>query len=59
MTGPKVLKTISQETFDSVVKENIEDFEMDDQEALNDAIKQFESQVSIQALDLQNCNISF
>ena len=34
---------ISQETFDEVVKENIEDFEMTP-EALKDAIEQFHSQ---------------
>ena len=34
-------KKISQETFDDVVKENIEEFDMDAAEALQDAIKQF------------------
>jgi armadillo repeat-containing protein 6 len=38
------LKMISQETFDEVVKENIEDFEMTPEEALKDAIEQFHSQ---------------
>ena len=38
------LKMISQETFDSVVQENIEDFEMSPEEALQDAIEQFHSQ---------------
>ena len=38
------LKMISQETFDSVVQENIEDFEMEPEEALKDAIEQFHSQ---------------
>ncbi|EDV26595.1 Armadillo repeat-containing protein 6 [Trichoplax sp. H2] len=37
-------KRITQETFDAVVKENIDDFEMDAEEAVEDAIKQFESQ---------------
>ena len=35
---------ISQETFDEVVKENVEDLEMDPEEALADAIAQFETQ---------------
>lgn len=37
-------KRITQETFDAVVKENMDDFEMDAQEAVADAVKQFESQ---------------
>lgn len=47
MTGAKALKTISQETFDNVVQENIDDFEMDHEEALTDAIEQFKSQVDM------------
>lgn len=43
-------KRISQETFDEVVKENIEDFELSDLEALNDAISQFDKQ----GVDLSN-----
>lgn len=42
----EMAKQISQETFDAVVKENIEEFEMDPEEALNDAVQQFEAQVS-------------
>lgn len=38
------VKAITQETFDSVVKENIDDFEMDPKEALEDAIDQFTKQ---------------
>ena len=38
-------KQITQDTFDDVVRENIQEFEMSPQEALDDAIKQFESQV--------------
>lgn len=41
------VKAITQETFDSVVKENIDDFEMDPKEALEDAIDQFTKQVSL------------
>jgi len=37
-------KRISQETFDSVVKENIDDFGMDPDEAVADAVQQFISQ---------------
>ena len=40
------VKAITQDTFDVVVKENIDDFEMEENEAIRDAIKQFESQVS-------------
>jgi len=40
-------KIISQETFDSVVKENIDDFEMTEEEAISDAVKQFEAQVGV------------
>ena len=38
-------KQISQETFDAVVTENMEDFDMEAEDALNDAIQQFEAQV--------------
>ncbi|XP_072338401.1 armadillo repeat-containing protein 6 [Scyliorhinus torazame] len=37
-------RRITQETFDSVVQENITEFEMDPEEALSEAIQQFESQ---------------
>jgi len=38
------VKVITQETFDEVVKENIDDFDMEAEEALNDAVEQFEKQ---------------
>ena len=38
-------KRISQETFDSVVQENIDDFAMSPEEAVADAVQQFISQV--------------
>lgn len=38
-------KQISQETFDDVVRENMEDFEMTAEEAVADAVQQFQSQV--------------
>jgi hypothetical protein len=45
-------KKISQETFDEVVRENVEDFEMGDPEALADAIDQFNKQgVDLTAID--------
>lgn len=37
-------RRITQETFDAVVKENIEEFDMEGSEALKEAIEQFESQ---------------
>jgi len=41
------VKAITQDTFDSVVRENINDFGMQESEAVEDAIKQFESQVPV------------
>lgn len=40
-------KQISQKTFDGVVLENILEFDMEAEEAVKDAIQQFESQVRI------------
>lgn len=40
-------KQISQQTFDDVVKENMREFEMSAEDALEDAVQQFESQASI------------
>ncbi|KAM3865671.1 armadillo repeat-containing protein 6 [Diretmus argenteus] len=37
-------RRITQETFDAVVKENIDEFDMDADEALSEAVEQFESQ---------------
>ncbi|KAJ8011620.1 hypothetical protein DPEC_G00060160 [Dallia pectoralis] len=37
-------RRITQETFDAVVKENIEEFDMDSEEALREAVAQFQSQ---------------
>ena len=45
-------KRISQETFDEVVQENIEEFEMDKEEAIQEAREQFERQgVDLSAVD--------
>lgn len=40
-----MVKVITQETFDAVVKENVEEFEMELEEARKDAIQQFIAQV--------------
>ena len=45
---------ISQETFDDVVRENVEDFEMEKEEALAEAINQFKSQ----GVDLSNVDLT-
>ena len=38
-------RKINQETFDDVVKENVQDFEMSVADAIKDAIEQFKAQV--------------
>ncbi|XP_055059745.2 armadillo repeat-containing protein 6 [Misgurnus anguillicaudatus] len=43
-------RRITQDTFDAVVRENIEEFDMEGSEALNEAVEQFESQ----GVDLSN-----
>ena len=40
-------KQVTQDTFDGVVRENMQEFEMTTDEAVDDAVKQFESQVCI------------
>ena len=40
-----MVKVISQETFDAVVKENVDEFGLDLEEARKDAIQQFKAQV--------------
>lgn len=37
-------KHITQETFDAAVRENIEEFELGPEEAVKEAVEQFESQ---------------
>lgn len=44
-------RMITQETFDAAVRENMEEFEMDPDEALKDAVEQFESQGNIATKD--------
>lgn len=43
---PNMAKVISQETFNTAVKENVDDLGMDPEEAVQEAIVQFEKQVS-------------
>ena len=43
----KMVRVISQETFDSVVKENMDEFGLEKEEAIKEAISQFESQVCV------------
>lgn len=38
-------KQVSQDTYNQVVQENMEEFEMSKEEAIEDAVKQFEAQV--------------
>lgn len=47
-TATKAGRTISQEAFDDLVKENIEDLDMDPTEALQDAIQT----LTLQGVDL-------
>lgn len=42
-----MVRVITQETFDAVVKENMEEFDMDREEAVKEAKEQFETQVHI------------
>lgn len=48
-------KQISQETFDAVVRENMEEFDMDLHEAVQDAIEQFKTQ----GVDMSNLITSY
>lgn len=41
----KMVRVITQETYDEVVKENMEEFDMTPEEAVKEAIAQFEAQV--------------
>lgn len=41
-------RRITQETFDAAVRENMEEFEMEPDEALREAVEQFESQGKVQ-----------
>lgn len=48
MAPPKSVRSISQQAFDELVKENIEDLGMDSTEALEDAIQT----LTLQGVDL-------
>lgn len=45
-------KVITQATFDDVVKENMVEFEMSAEEAVNDTVEQFQSQVRQKKINL-------
>lgn len=51
----KVLRRISQETFDECVQGNIDDFEMEPDEAVEEAVKEFE----LQGVDLSQIDKSY
>lgn len=48
------MKRISQETFDEVIRENIEEFEMEKAEAIKEAVAQFRKQ----GIDLTNIDVT-
>ena len=50
-----MVRVISQETFDSVVKENMDDFGLEKEEAIKEAISQFESQVCVYKITQSKC----
>ncbi len=50
MRAITLIKQISQSTFDQAVQENVEEFGMDREEAISEAIKQFEAQAGRAAL---------
>lgn len=41
-----MVRVITQQTYDDVVQENIDDFDMAPEEAIEDAMKQFQAQVN-------------
>lgn len=54
MGPPKAVRTVSQEAFDEMVKENMEDLGMDATEALEDAIQT----LTLQGVDLSGISLS-
>lgn len=44
-------RRITQETFDAAVRENVEDLEMDPDEAVREAVEQFESQGKCEVIE--------
>ncbi|XP_076066743.1 armadillo repeat-containing protein 6 isoform X2 [Oratosquilla oratoria] len=53
-----MVKVISQETFDSVVKENVEEFDMTLEDAVEESCKEFESQGILLSNIVKNMRIS-
>lgn len=52
-----MVRVINQETFDDVVKENIEEFEMTVEEAVQEAVQQFEAQVVYSGFVMLELNV--
>lgn len=48
----RMVRVINQQTFDDVVQENMEEFDMAVEEAIVEAVKQFEAQVQYRLLKL-------
>ena len=42
-----MVRVVSQETYDEVVQENIDEFSMSPEEAIAEAVKEFEAQVRL------------
>lgn len=58
-TLPKMVLVISQETFDQAVQENINDLGLSHEDAVVEAIHQFELQVHFEIFILQTYNTLF
>lgn len=52
-------RRITQETFDAAVRENMEEFEMAAEEALKEAVEQFESQGNTSEEKNNNTHLCF
>ena len=48
-----MVRVITQETFDGVVKENMEEFDMGKEEAIKEAKEQFETQVRFKPANIR------
>ena len=49
-----MVRVITQETFDGVVKENMEEFDMGKEEAIKEAKEQFERQVMFKPANIRS-----
>lgn len=49
-----MVRVITQETYDEVVKENMEEFDMSPEEAVKEAVAQFEAQVCISYIPISD-----